>query len=77
MLPSKSELPLWENSCLTRRESELVKVLANGGRVVDFMNTYKIAKSTAHAHWGSVKNKLEVCDRSEIFAHHQIFLENQ
>lgn len=77
MLPSKSVFPLWESSCLTRRERELVEVLAHGGRVVDFMNKYGIAKSTAHAHWGNVKEKLEVCDRSEIFAHHQIFLENQ
>lgn len=77
MLPNKQSSPLWEVSSLTRRERELVAVLANGGRVVDFMHKYGIAKSTAHAHWGNVKKKLRVHDRSEIFAHHQLFLENQ
>ncbi len=68
--------PIWEVSSLTRRERELVEVIASGGRVVDFMNKYGIAKSTAHAHWGKVKEKLQVKDRSEIYAHHKLFLEN-
>lgn len=68
--------PIWEVSCLTRRERELVKVMASGGRVVDFMHKHGIAKSTAHAHWGKVKEKLQVKDRSEIYAHHKLFLEN-
>ncbi|MBD5770812.1 LuxR C-terminal-related transcriptional regulator [Marinomonas colpomeniae] len=69
-------IPVWENSILTRRESQLVKVLALGGMVVDFQNEYGIAKSTAHAHWGNIKKKLEIVDRAQIFAKHQIFLEN-
>jgi len=74
-LLSKLLSPIWEVACLTRRERELVEVMASGGRVVDFMHEYGIAKSTAHAHWGKVKEKLQVKDRSEIFAHHQLFLE--
>jgi DNA-binding CsgD family transcriptional regulator len=65
---------LWGAHCLTRREKELVIVLANGGRVVDFMHKYDIAKSTAHAHWGNVKKKLGIKDRSEIYVQHQVFL---
>lgn len=68
--------PIWETPGLTSRERQLVEVLADGGRVVDFMNQYGIAKSTAHAHWGNVKHKLDVQDRSEIYASHKLFLEN-
>ncbi|WCE32039.1 LuxR C-terminal-related transcriptional regulator [Vibrio sp. SCSIO 43137] len=66
---------IWESEGLTRREKELVEVLANGGRVVDFMNQYNLAKSTSHIHWGNVKKKLNVKDRNEIYAYHKLYLE--
>ncbi|WP_421847620.1 helix-turn-helix transcriptional regulator [Marinomonas sp.] len=69
--------PIWETPTLTPREKELVEVLALGGRVVDFQNKYEVAKSTAHNHWTSAKQKLQVTDRAEIFAKHQVFSENQ
>ncbi|RBO82539.1 LuxR C-terminal-related transcriptional regulator [Marinomonas aquiplantarum] len=68
---------IWELEFLTSREQQLVKVLANGGRVVDFERTYNIAKSTAHSHWSNVKKKLVISDRSEIVAMHHSYLKNQ
>lgn len=67
---------IWEDSALTRRERELVEILAKGGRVVDFQNHYKLAKSTAHMHWKHVKEKLNIKDRSDIYSSHQIYLQN-
>lgn len=76
-LKEDKNLPIWETPILTRREKELVKVLALGGMIVDFQNKHKLAKSTAHAHWGNVKKKLKISDRAQIFAKHQIFLKNR
>lgn len=70
-------IPIWQAPSLTQREQQLVEVLAKGGRVVDFMTLYNVAKSTSHAHWTNTKRKLKVRDRSEIYAHHQLYLQNQ
>lgn len=64
-------LPVWENPILTKRERQLVKLLAEGGRVVDYMNQYGLTKSTAHFHWQNVKKKLDIKDRAEIVAKYQ------
>ncbi|CAM3616730.1 hypothetical protein VA7868_02974 [Vibrio aerogenes CECT 7868] len=72
-----SPYPIWETPGLTRREKELVEILATGGRVVDFMKKYHMAKSTSHTHWSHVKKKLKVKDRSEIVACHQRFLDRR
>uniref|UniRef100_UPI00192CF03D LuxR C-terminal-related transcriptional regulator n=1 Tax=Thaumasiovibrio occultus TaxID=1891184 RepID=UPI00192CF03D len=69
--------PIWDFPGLTRRERQLVKVLATGGKVVDFSHQYKVAKSTSHSHWSNVKRKLNVGDRSEIYAQHQVYLRNR
>ncbi len=71
-----SDQPIWNHQTLTPRERQLVQLLANGGRVVDFTNKYKIKKTTGHFHWGNVKKKLKVKDRGEIYAHHQLFKQN-
>ncbi len=68
--------PIWENTVLTKRERQLVELLATGGRVVDFIHKYKLAKSTGHFHWQNVKQKLNVKDRTEIYSQHQLFLQN-
>ena len=67
---------IWEHASLTKREKELVEILAKGGRVVDYQNHRHIAKATAHMHWGNVKDKLNVSDRNEIYAAHQLFLQS-
>ncbi len=67
---------IWENPSLTRRESELVEILAKGGRVVDFQNHHGLSKSTAHMHWTHVKEKLNIKDRAQIHAAHQVLLKN-
>ncbi|EIU7611518.1 hypothetical protein L3I75_000488 [Vibrio vulnificus] len=59
--------PIWESDVLTKREKDLVKVLAQGGRVVDFQKKYNLAKSTAHNCWSKVKGKLNISDRSQLF----------
>lgn len=64
---------IWEHPELTKRERELVEILAKGGRVVDFQKHYKITKSTAHMHWQNVKSKLNIKDRSEIHAQYEVF----
>ncbi|NLS14451.1 hypothetical protein HGP28_16395 [Vibrio sp. SM6] len=66
--------PPWQHDSLTKREAELVEVLASGGKIIDFIHQYGLAKSTAHAHWGNVKKKLCVSDRSEIYAAYQMYL---
>ncbi|WP_171043944.1 LuxR C-terminal-related transcriptional regulator [Pseudoalteromonas phenolica] len=65
--------PIWENPKLSKRERQLVELLANGNRVVDFYTQYNLKKSTGHFHWANVKEKLNVKDRSEIYAKHQLF----
>ena len=67
---------IWEHTSLTKREKELVEILAKGGRVVDYQNHRHIAKATAHMHWSNVKDKLNVSDRNEIYAAHQLFLQS-
>lgn len=66
----------WEHCHLTKRERELVEIMAKGGRVVDFKNHYKISKSTSHMHWQNVKSKLKIKDRSEIRAAYELFHQN-
>lgn len=68
--------PVWENPLLTKRERQLVRLLAEGARVVDYMNKYELKKSTSHFHWQNVKKKLDIKDRAEIVAKHQIYLQN-
>lgn len=60
------DAPVWECELLTKREKELVKVLAHGGRVVDFQKKHNIAKSTAHNCWSMVKKKLNITDRTQL-----------
>ena len=60
------ERPIWECDLLTKREKDLVRVLANGGRVVDFQKEYNLAKSTAHNYWTNVKKKLNITDRAQL-----------
>lgn len=67
---------VWDNPVLTKRERQLVELMANGGRVTDFINKYSLKKGTGHYHWTNVKKKLNVTDRSEIHVQHQIFLQN-
>lgn len=69
--------PIWESPGLTSREKELVKELAEGNKVVDFQKKHKMAKSTAHNHWTSVKRKLQLKDRAQIVDKHRYYLENQ
>lgn len=69
-----ADIPIWQTPSLTNRERDLVEVLATGGRVVDFSQKFGIAKSTSHAHWGNVKNKLDITDRAQIYAQHQLYL---
>jgi len=69
-------LPIWNNVLLTKRERQLVELLANGDKVVDFINHYQMSKSTGHFHWQNVKRKLEIKDRSEIQVMHQLYLQN-
>lgn len=71
-----SILRVWDNTTLSLRERQLVELIAKGGKVVDFINQYGITKSTGHFHWTNVKAKLNVSDRSEIYAQHQVFLQN-
>lgn len=71
---AQQALPIWETPSLTRREKELVEILALGGKVVDFQNKYRLTKSTAYTHWTNVKEKLKVVDRTEILLIHQNFL---
>ncbi len=68
--------PIWDNPILTKRERQLVELLANGYRVADFIKFHGIKKVTGHFHWGNVKKKLNVKDRSEIYAKHQVFIRN-
>ena len=67
---------IWDAPNLTKREKELVKILASGGKVVDFQKKFNLAKSTAHSHWGKVKEKLNVRDRSEIVMKNDFFVKN-
>ncbi len=71
-----SSHPIWENPILTKRERQLVELLASGGRVVDFIKKYYLSKATGYFHWQNVKKKLKVKDRSSIYAQHQIYLKN-
>ncbi len=73
---AKEKQLIWKNPTLTQRESELVEILAKGGRVVDFQKHFKLAKSTAHMHWQHVKEKLNIKDRTDIHAAHQVYLQN-
>lgn len=73
---SAQTLPIWNNSLLTKRERQLVELLANGAKVVDFINNYEMSKSTGHFHWQNVKRKLEIKDRSEIQVQHQLYLQS-
>jgi DNA-binding CsgD family transcriptional regulator len=72
---SKSLACVWETPGLTKRERQLVEFIANGGRVIDFANSFNLSKSTSHFHWSNVKKKLNVQDRSEIVARHNIYLQ--
>ena len=73
---SSEKQVVWENPLLTPRERELVEMLAKGKRVVDFQNHYNLSKSMAHKHWTNVKEKLKIKDRVDIYAAHQIYLQN-
>ena len=75
-LTKSGDLPIWNHPDLTKRERELVEMLANGKRVVDFMNQHQIKKETAHFHWGNVKKKLKISDRSDLVKYHSDFLKN-
>lgn len=75
-LASAQLLPIWNNALLTKRERQLVEQLANGDKVVDFINRYKMSKSTGHFHWQNVKRKLGIKDRSEIQVMHQLYLQS-
>ena len=75
-LVSAQLLPLWNNALLTKRERQLVELLANGGKIVDFINSYGMSKSTGHFHWQNVKRKLGIKDRSEIQVKHQLYLQS-
>lgn len=65
---------IWENPNLTKRERQLIEVLAEGGRVVDFMHAWDLSKSTSHFHWANVKKKLKIQDRAEVVALHKLYL---
>ncbi len=69
-----NEQPIWQHETLTKRESQLVKILSDGGGVVDFIKKYDLAKSTGHLHWANAKRKLNVNNISEIYAAHQVYL---
>ncbi|MEH6443180.1 MAG: LuxR C-terminal-related transcriptional regulator [Oceanospirillaceae bacterium] len=66
---------IWDTPGLTKRERQLVEFIAQGGRVVDFSNSFSLSKSTSHFHWSNVKKKLGVLDRSEIVTRHQLYLQ--
>lgn len=71
------DTPIWKTKGLSPKERQLVELLANGKKVVDYQKENSVAKSTAHFHWANVKKKLKVKDRSEIFAKHQLYLKNR
>jgi DNA-binding CsgD family transcriptional regulator len=57
-----------ETYCLTRRETEVLKLMMNGLKVAEIAEKICVAKSTARTHINNIYRKLGVNNRSETMA---------